>query len=88
MKQAAIYSYLVYWSYNVIRHIELIPNQSVHHCLMFSQPALWSSSDCGGLQQHIILQLPHANFVIPNFMYLFERVLQILLQLHIITFSM
>ena len=55
---------------------------------MFSHPTLWESSDCDGLEQQIPLQSPHANeHLIPCFMQVHESVLQVVLQLHLITFS-
>ena len=52
-------------------------------CIIVSY--VFTSSDCGGLQQQIILQLPHASFVIPYFMFLYDRVLHVLLQPHLIS---
>ena len=52
-------------------------------CIIVSY--VFTSSDCGGLQQQIILQLPHASFVIPYFIFLYDCVLHVLLQPHLIS---
>ena len=52
---------------------------------LFIVSHVFTSSDCGGLQQQIILQLPQSSFVIPYFMFLYDRVLHVLLQPHLIS---
>ena len=60
-----------------------LAHSSPNLCIIVSY--VFTSSDCGGLQQQIILQLPHASFVIPYFMFLYDRVLHVLLQPHLIS---
>ena len=82
MKQAVIH---VFGLLKLTMQLGLFGSFITNLCIIVSY--VFTTSDCGGLQQQIILQLPHASFVIPYFMFLYDRVLYVLLQPHLISHS-